>query len=288
MSTRKIAVAIVHGVGDTKPDFAEGMIAELRARFAKATGADATTALICQPVYWGPILQTPENELWSRLRAGGDLDFTSLRRFMVSFAADALAYQPAEGEADKYEEIHAKYAAALCWLSGNAGPEAPLVVISHSLGTIISSNYFYDLTRPRRLVSAAVREEMNPRTTPLERGETLTYFVTMGSPIALWSLRYDDFGTPLALPPAGMAADYPELAKVAAWDNFYDPDDIIGYPLKSLNEAYGATVTRDLPVNAGNLLTSWNPASHIGYWTDDDVTKPVTERLVQLWRAIGN
>lgn len=285
MST-KIAVAIVHGVGDTKPDFAEGMIDELHARFAKATGVDAETTLICQPVYWGPILQTPENELWRRLRAGGDLDFTSLRRFMVSFAADALAYQPVEGEADKYEQIHAKYAASLRWLADNAGPGAPLVVISHSLGTIISSNYFYDLTRPRRLVSAAVREEMNTRTTPLERGETLTYFVTMGSPLALWSLRYEDFGTPLPMPPAGLARDYPRLAQVAAWDNFYDPDDIIGYPLKTLNAAYKKTVTRDLPVNAGDLLTSWNPASHIGYWTDDDVTKPIAERLVKIWRAV--
>jgi hypothetical protein len=280
-----IAVAIVHGVGDTKPDFAEGMIAELRSRFAAATGADAATTLICRPVFWGPILQVPENRLWQRLRAGGDLDFTSLRRFMVSFAADALAYQPVEGEADKYEQIHAEYAAGLHWLAGNAGGDAPLVVISHSLGTIISSNYFYDLSHPRRLVSDSVREEMSGRLTPLERGETLAYFVTMGSPLALWSLRYEDFGAPLAFPPKKLPG---HLLPVAAWDNFYDPDDIIGYPLRTLNKAYARTVTRDLPVNAGGLLTSWNPASHIGYWTDNDVTKPVAERLVKIWRALGN
>ncbi len=281
MST-PLAVAIVHGVGDTKPDFAEGMIDELRARFAKATDADADTTLICRPIYWGPILQVPENKLWQRLRAGGDLDFTSLRRFMVSFAADALAYQPVEGEADKYEQIHAEYAIGLRWLADNAGGDAPLVVISHSLGTIISSNYFYDLFHPR-LITDAVRDEMNARRTALERGDTLTYFVTMGSPIALWSLRYEDFGTPLEMPPARLPR---RLKDVAAWDNFYDPDDIIGYPLKTLNKAYGRTVTRDLAVNAGDLLTSWNPASHIGYWTDDDVTKPIAERLVKIWRAV--
>jgi hypothetical protein len=277
-----IAVAIVHGVGDTKPDFAEGMIAELRARFAKATGADAATALICRPVYWGPILQVPENELWKRLRAGGDLDFTKLRRFMVSFAADALAYQPVEGEADKYELIHAKYAATLHELARDAGPTAPLVVISHSLGTIISSNYFYDLSRPRQLVSPAVREEMSERLTPLERGETLAYFATMGSPIALWSLRYPDFGRPLEFPHPKLPA---ALAGAVAWDNFYDPDDIIGYPLKSLNEHYKRVVTRDVAANSGGLLSSWNPASHTGYWTDNDVTAPIAERLVKLWRA---
>ncbi|MBI2497936.1 MAG: chemotaxis protein [Opitutae bacterium] len=283
----KIAVAIVHGVGITQRDFADGMIAELRARFAQATGADASTALVCEPVYWGPILQGPEDELWSRLRQGGDLDFVSLRRFMVSFAADALAYQPARGEADKYEEIHAEFARVMQRLAANAGAGAPLVVISHSLGTIISSNYFYDLTRPRRLIAKAVRAQMGRPTTPLERGETLAYFVTMGSPIALWSLRYDDFGVPVAIPAPALGRHYPKLVPLAAWDNFYDPDDVIGYPLKTLNPAYGRAVANDYAVNAGGLLTSWNPASHISYWTDNDVTKPVAGKLAALWEAMG-
>jgi len=34
--------------------------------------------------------------------------------------------------------------------------------------------------------------------TPLERGETLTLLYTLGSPIAIWSLRYPDFGVPIA------------------------------------------------------------------------------------------
>lgn len=282
MST-KIAVAIVHGVGITKRDFADDMIEELRERVAKLTGEE--DALVCEPVYWGPILQTPEDKLWSRLKKGGRLDFEGLRRFMVSFAADALAYQPAIGEADRYEDIHAEYAAILRRLSVNAGPTAPLVVISHSLGTIISSNYFYDLSRPRPRLAKKVRRQMNKPATPLERGQTLAYFVTMGSPIALWSLRYDDFGRPLTMPPAALAQHHPKLVPLAAWDNFYDPDDIIGYPLKSLNDTYAEVVTRDLTINAGGLLTSWNPASHVEYWTDDDVTVPVAERIAKLWRA---
>lgn len=286
MST-KIAVAIVHGVGMTKPDFAAGMIEELRERFGKSTGADPSVSLICEPVYWGPILQAPEDELWSRMKQGGDLDFTSLRRFMVSFAADALAYQPAIGEADKYEEIHAEYARVLRRLARNAGPAAPLVVISHSLGTIVSSNYFYDLSRPKRLIAKRVRAEMSRPATALERGETLAYFVTMGSPIALWSLRYPDFGAPLAVPSPKLATHHPSLAPLAGWENYYDPDDIIGYPLKSLNPAYAKAVESDRAVNAGGLLTSWNPASHIAYWTDNDVTVPVAERLGRMWKALN-
>jgi hypothetical protein len=283
----KIAVAIVHGVGITKPDFAEGMIEELKRRFTHGAGIDAGEALVFRPVYWGHVLQQPEDELWRRMRRGGDLDFTSLRRFMVSFAADALAYQPAVDEKDKYEEIHAVYARELCWLAVNAGPEAPLVVIAHSLGTVITSNYFYDLGKFRRLVGKVVRAEMSPKRTALERGETLTCLYTLGSPIALWSLRYDDFGRPIEVPAAALAGHHPALRPHAGWENYYDPDDIIGYPLKTLNPAYAAAVKRDVPVNAGGLLTSWNPGSHIAYWTDNDVTGPVADKLVGLWQALG-
>ncbi len=285
MST-KIAVAIVHGVGITKPDFAEEMIEEIKERFTKQTGLDAGAALVFRPIYWGHILQQPEDELWRRMKQGGDLDFTSLRRFMVSFAADALAYQPAEGERDKYEEIHAVYARELCWLADNAGADAPLIVIAHSLGTIITSNYFYDLTKFRRLVAENVRDEMNTKRTPLERGETLACLYTLGSPIALWSLRYDDFGRPIEVPAAAFKDHHPALVPHTGWENFYDPDDIIGYPLKTLNAAYGTAVKRDVPVNAGGLFTSWNPGSHVAYWTDNDVTVPVTEKLVAIWNAL--
>lgn len=43
---------------------------------------------------------------------------------------------------------------------------------------------------------------------------------------------------------------------------------------------------RDVPVNAGGLLTSWNPGSHIAYWTDNDVTVPVAEKLATLWKSL--
>jgi pimeloyl-ACP methyl ester carboxylesterase len=284
----KIAIAIVHGVGITKADFADGMIAEIKQRFAKETGRDPGDALVFRPVHWSHILQQPEDELWRRMKKGGELDFTSLRRFMVSFAADALAYQPAVDEKVKYEEIHAVYAREMCWLADHAGADAPLVVVAHSLGTIITSNYFYDLTKFRRLVGEAVREEMNAKRTPLERGETLACLYTLGSPLALWSLRYDDFGRPIDVPATAFQDHHPALLPHAGWENFYDPDDIIGYPLKTLNDAYAKAVKRDLAINAGGLLTSWNPGSHIAYWTDNDVTIPVAKKLIALWRAMGN
>lgn len=288
---QKIAVAIIHGIGSQDPDFARETIEELTDRFAKLIGAQSPNPpaeLVMRPVYWAPELQANEDELWSRLRKGGDLDFLSLRRFMVNFAADAIAYQPAPKERDAYDRIHARVAATLNELAVAAGDTAPLCVLAHSLGTVIASNYFYDLAKQSRkkLISRKVLREMDD--TALERGETLTCLYTFGSPIALWSLRYEDFGTPIAVPSPKLTTHHPALAAAAEWINFYDEDDVIGYPLRTLNAAYQTAVKADVQVNAGGWLSSWNPLSHNGYWTDNDVTKPIAAGLAKVWqRANG-
>jgi hypothetical protein len=261
------------------------MIAELGNRFTDETGVPAAEALCFQPVYWGPILQVPEDVLWERMKAGGELDFTSLRRFIVSFAADALAYQPLPGENSAYDRIHAECARSLKQLAAAAGPAAPLVVIAHSLGTVISSNFFYDHAKPATgLHGPLTLAAIGGVPSALEKGETLTSLITMGSPIALWSLRFTNFGKPITVPAPALAAARPALAAAGGWENYYDPDDVIGYPLKELNDAYRVAILRDVAVNVGSLLTSWNPLSHTGYWTDNNVTKPVAARLADIWR----
>ena len=91
---QSVAVAIVHGIGRQKEDFASAIIQQLHRRVAQQLGADSEDAprFYFQPVYWAPVLQNEEDDLWSRLRKGGSLGWTGLREFMVDFAADAIAY----------------------------------------------------------------------------------------------------------------------------------------------------------------------------------------------------
>jgi len=244
--------------------------------------------LVMEPLYWAPVLENAENELWRRLKRGADLDFVGLRQFMVSFAADAIAYQPVPKERAAYDAIHTQVAEGLGRLAAKAGPRAPLCFVAHSLGTVIASNYLYDLQAgaARGLIAPAVQAKIGA--TPLERGETLASFYTFGSPIALWSLRYDDFGTPIAVPSPRLARHHPALPRKCEWINFYDPDDIIGYPLRKVNQAYGRAVTEDRAVNAGGWLSSWTPLSHNNYWEDEDVTHPIAEGLARLWKAANS
>ena len=71
------------------------------------------------------------------------------------------------------------------------------------------------------------------------------------------------------------------------WINFYDNDDVIAYPLRSINDAHRKVIKEDREINVGGILSSWNPMSHNQYWTDNDVTKPIAKNLANTWKAIN-
>jgi hypothetical protein len=242
--------------------------------------AAAPPQLVFEEVNWTAGLQSREDRLWQRLLPDAPMRYKSLRRFMVDFAADAIAYQPAPSDRTTYDAVHRLVAGRLARLAERAGARAPLCVIAHSLGTVIASNYLYDLMKEENsFMCPSVRAILNG--TPLERGETLALFYSMGSPIALWSLRFPRFGEPIRLPRTALSSHHPSLEP--AWINVYDPDDVIGYPLQALNSAYRAAVTEDRPVDVGNIFTRWNPLSHVGYWNSGAVADGIAESLAELW-----
>lgn len=101
----------------------------------------------------------------------------------------------------------------------------------------------------------------------------------------MWSLRYIDFGSPIAVPSPFVQQYYPELQ--GEWLNFYDKDDILAFPLKGINEAYYQAVTEDVQVNVGGIFTSWNPLSHLKYDTEKEVIKPIVNGLVRTWKKVN-
>jgi hypothetical protein len=273
-----IAVAFIHGIGRTEPGYSVPLQRSIQRAFDERA-AEAPSALVFEEINWSAALQNREDLLYERLDEAGPLGWGKLRHFMVDFAADAIAYQPAPSDRSAYDAVHLEIAGGLKRLAERAGPRAPLCIIAHSLGTVIASNYVYDLTKKRKsFASSEVRSAVGR--TPIERGETLTLLYTLGSPIALWSLRYPKFGQPITFPPKGLARHHPDVA--ARWVNVYDPDDVIGYPLKELNAAYRRTVTEDRPVNAGSLWTGWTPLSHTGYWSNDRLATSIATDLAAV------
>jgi len=286
--TQKMAVAIVHGIGNQKEDFAEEISERLNQEFNKLVRNTGhryeSNALEIEPVYWASIVQEVEDDLWKKFNEG-QLWWKDLRRFIVSYVGDGIAYQippsktPKDSDKIVYLDIHEQFRRSLKHLTARAGEKAPLCVIAHSLGSIIASNFFYDL---QAAIPYGCPSEKN---SPLENGETLTLFYTLGCPIPLWSLRFTDFGIPIQVPSPKLTDHYPNLE--GEWINFYDKDDVLGYPLKNLNDKYRLTVKEDIEVKAGGFLAGATPLSHMYYWNNQKAISMIAQSLTKIWLEIN-
>jgi len=321
---RRLAVTFIHGVEVTDPDYARRASDLLAEEFEAATGVPADDALTIVPVFWsGAIEDYPERlvthtltdgpsplprrvaELVSKVNAGsesallallalaptryapgtGPLRYPTLRWLVLNLLGDAVAYQVTPSGRELYGAIHATVATALTELAERAGPDAPLAVIGHSLGSVIASNYLYDLEverGDRAILRAPVRRLVGP--TPLERGATLAFLDTLGSPLAVWAGRHTDFGVPVTVPAPELTRHHPGCP--GAWHNVVDPDDVIAYPLERLSLAYADVVT-DVFTRVGPWWATWNPLCHLWYWNDRRVMRPIARRLADAWRLVN-
>lgn len=255
------AVLFIHGIGKQQAGYSEKLEENIRSTLSSLLdGADPD--IIYKEVLWAPILQRHQNELWQRVKKGdgkNDLDLVKLRKFMVGFAGDAIAYQNDEIGKPTYDAIHQAITKELESIRAELNGEAfELTVVAHSLGTVIASNYLYDH-----------RDNLKA-----------TNFYTLGSPIAIWLLRHGSVATVNA----AVEVERPN----GVWINILDDEDIVGYPLRPVNAAYKAAVDMDYITEIGGLISAGNPISHVGYWEDRNVYKPIAKKLAMDYERIEN
>lgn len=271
---RELGIAVIHGIGSQEADFADGLINEV----SSLLGANAKRVR-WKPIWWAPVLRGPELDLLNRLAQGGKLEWRWVREFVVNFLADAVAYQRVPGESSQpgvYVQIHRLIAQQLGELRAELSAQAdepPLLVIAHSLGGHILSNYVWDQQHPHESRGETVAS-------PFARAESLAGIITLGCNIPMFALALPRI-LPIVFPPPTLE---PALHALAKWRNFYDPDDVLGFPLAPLSAEYAATV-EDHIVQVGGLLDGWNPAAHNAYWTDNDVTRPVADAIRAILSA---
>lgn len=330
MSTPRLAVMFVHGVEAGDEHFADTAVALLEQEFTRIAGVDAAEALAIRPASWGAVYAERQGALLRRMggepaeRAFGVLDrlggmadrgsslallgmiatglvrrlpgaprfhFPTLRWLIVHYLGDAISYQAGPVERDLYDGVHRILARTVHDLATDTGGDAPLCVVAHSLGTVVSSNFFYDLQTAHGLhpshqgavtVAPTVSDELGD--TPLERGETLAWFHTLGSPLALWAQRHPDFGEPLTVPHPALARLHPCVE--GSWTNVWDPDDVIASPLRPLNERYEKAVTEDRAVAVAPWWLGWSPLAHPFYWNDLRVVTPIATSLARAYHRM--
>ncbi len=268
---KKIAFLTLHGMGSTARDYYE----ELRDDLIPMVGTNAWNADVhFDHIYYQDILQEPQIEYFDQVR--DDVDSRKLRKFLLYGFSDAggLEYSrtiPDSAYGKVQERIFEKLGQAFAAVES---PDAPVVIIAQSLGCQVLSNYIWDAMRDPAPDYGIWKNGHNGLTDPdinFRRLQTLRVLVTTGCNIPIFIA-----GLPRE---QRIPIDRPNDNFV--WENYYDEDDALGWPLQALSDGYNALV-RDAEVNVGNIFTSWNPLSHTGYWTDKDVQRPLAAHLESL------
>src|SRR5215831_13364457 len=130
-------------MGSQFPDFADSFIAAIGDRL-RTFGVPPETA-VYQAAYWADVLNERESQLWDRI-AKDPVSWRPLRRFVVSAVGDALAYRASPSAVHAtYTRIHERVAQELAELERVVERDgAPLVIIGHSLGSVIASDHVWD------------------------------------------------------------------------------------------------------------------------------------------------
>lgn len=278
MAKKKVAVLTIHGMGaqyknldsDPKVPTYSG---QMRTRVRNALGQQVFDQQVGWfEVYWANVLQPRQEKYATTLK---DMNLLgALRQFVLYNLSDAACYFPIKGDPDStYDRVHGCVDTAMASAAASCEKDAPLMIAAHSLGGHVMSNYIYDVCK--------ARDTGNPAFASAFRNlDTFRTFFTFGCniPVFMFSTK-----KPVPIRYPGKHEGPPGRTW---WQNFFDPDDPLGFPLGAIGGEYREMALRkelrDFKIDSGGLLTSWNPWSHNGYWDDRDVCDPVAEEVKRL------
>ncbi len=267
----KVAVAIIHGMGADKRGFSFPLQRGIAKAFTKLKLSHRWEDLIFQEILWADLLTPTQQLLYQRMTAKHALRYRRLRHFFIEYLGDVIAYLNDEelaNEASFRSLIFSRFEQSLLGfnaIDGFDSKQTPLVIIGHSLGSVVLLDFIESKLKSTDDFDILYQH--------------LCGIVTMGSPLALWALQHKNFGVPPTFPGPALTKTHQVLAK---WINLYDKDDVIAYPLKSINQQWSQVVSEDIAINVGGPLTSWNPLSHRGYWQNRRVHRLIAQFLATL------
>lgn len=243
-----IGVLYVHGMGDTEKNYS----AHLNKMLFRALPDHDERLIQTHEVYYSPVLQTQQNSLDAVYRRWSPkLGSKRTRRALLSSLGDAGSLLNAHNRT-AYKDVQIKIHHGLEALQERIGPNGKIVIVAHSLGVEVVSNYLWDWGRYQGLFSRVEPTSINLKTSPAKQ---VTHLISMGCNLPLFNSGLNNvkcFESP--------RVDF-------KWTNFYSPHDVLGYPLKPLGDDYRRLV-EDIEFKVGGFITRYTWLSHMAYWED--------------------
>jgi len=268
--SKKIGILVIRGSGESGFKKQEKFLSKIYRRLDKS--GFSSDQIQHEMVDWYGPLQVQQESALDRIYAAKiNLRSRATRRLIVTNIGDLITYggkpnTQSNGYADTHKLVHQ----SILTLKNELEENAPLIILAASMGTEIISNYIWDrqhATGPDPLGNS-----------PFERFETLTGLFTLGNNFPIFAAAHDiDAMDPITFPSPDLV---PHLLERAVWENYYDKNDSMGYPIKALNDKYAEANVADIQINVGNLLTSWNLLSHFGYWRSRKLVKRIARYII--------
>jgi hypothetical protein len=281
----EVALITVHGMGETPSTYADGLMDRLRGQLGALAGQ-----VVMRSVYYQKILQDNQNTIWELTQERSTVRYADLRKFVLFGFGDAAGLENRkEIPGSVYELAQGEIARTL--LSAHAArPNMPVVFVAQSLGCQVLSSYIYDAQKAAkgqpvgagiwRNIDAWASATLGRALTASEKtfigAGTCAALVTTGCNIPVFIAAHKIMHIiPIERP-----------TSLFKWINFYDPDDVLGWPLQPLPGGYRELV-EDRIVNANGgmaslLLRSWNPLAHNSYWEDATIIDAIAAMLRRL------
>ncbi|MDV6345315.1 MULTISPECIES: hypothetical protein [unclassified Nitrosomonas] len=281
---KKAAFITVHGMGRTDLNYNQEIVQKLKRRLGSLSDN-----IYMGKVYYQDILQSNEDRVWHSVDR--QLKWDELRKFLLFGFADATGLESnKDRNGSDYWKAQVTIAKELLKARDAMEGDGPVVFLAQSLGCEVISCYFWDAnqTTPDKLPTTGIWQNISDAAADITggrnlkeeevaflRGSHFRVFITTGCNIPIFVAAHakDDI---LPIHPNNSFE----------WHNYYDKDDVLGWPLAVLSDQYGKVVV-DHPINVGGgmmgwLLKSWNPLSHTQYWVDDGVLDPLEQKLRTL------
>lgn len=282
MAADKIGVIVIHGVGNlsyTRPaDSATLTFSEHLARRVRRKLGERAIDVAWREVFWSDILQGRQRAFFEDIRDKTSAD--APRAFLMSALSSAAAYRrTSDRSAPIYEYIHSRIEMTIRDMEHDIGPDGAVLILAHSLGALVMSNYIFDMQR------FAARAGQGRFGSPLQNMQTVAGLMTFGCTIPIFLLANPpDEIVPIEYP--GQAL--PEDRQIRTWwQNFYDKQDIMAYPMGPAAPCYATMVAerelRDVPIHLGGPVSDkWDPLSHGSYWDDAEMVAPVVHYIGKM------
>ena len=275
-SKKRMGLLMIRGSGHSGFKRQDLFMDRLKQKLVK-TGIDPEQVAHEVVDWYGPIEEQQEIVLQRMKKAGVRLKSKSTRQLIITNIGDLINYGGKPGFPHYgYDETHKKVHETMLNLIKQLPEDAPLLIIATSMGTEIINDYIMD-----RQKAAREKKDDPMGSSPFERFETLTGLFTLGNNLPIFAASYHiDEILPIEFPSPHLT---PALREVAVWENYFNKNDSMGYPLKPLNDYFANhAILKDIMINSGGPFTSWNFFSHFGYWRSRKLVKRLASYIKLL------